>query len=266
MGQEGWPNDDRNKQDPDKQQTDGDALYSCQKVIKYSNLFDVVWDTHELHVGNDYPNSKMLYRRVFLKNGKSIPCWVCEIFPMFWPVCIWVKSRRKAKARHQLFNKGMNVQVLINLLDYQSMPDGPYKYDLDYQGHWIKFYQLCALTQRTNRAIAIDLINIFCIFGPSSILQGNNGKEFSHGASKSHHVQIDEEVRTSWTWFLIFFTKWKKINQVVSVLYWGSKWDKDTLTRDHLCDSQTTSFRVKQWCGEMKHDNGGENCKPNAWE
>jgi hypothetical protein len=31
----------------------------------------------------------------------------------------------------------------------------------------------------------MELINIFCIFGPPSILQADNGKEFSHSTKNS---------------------------------------------------------------------------------
>lgn len=176
-------------------QVEGEALDACQKVVKYSKIFDVVRNIHELEVGNDHPKAKTLYKRVWIKYGKSIPRWVCEIFPLFCPVCIRSKPRKKAKAGHQpLLTRGMNVRAQIDLIDYQSMPDGPYNYVLDYQDHGIKFCQLRALTQRTHRAVALELIQIFCIFGPPSILQADNGKEFSHGASKSRHVQIDEEV------------------------------------------------------------------------
>ena len=74
------------------------------------------------------------------------------------------------------------------------MPDEPYTYVLDYQDHGLKFCQLCPLTQKTHRAIALELIKIACICGPPSILQADNGQEFSHGASKSHCIQLDEEV------------------------------------------------------------------------
>ena len=86
----------------------------------------------------------------------------------------------------------MNVHAQIDLIDDQSMPDGPYNYVLDYQDHGIKFCQLRPLTKKSHRAIALELINIFCIFGPPSILQADNGKEFTHGASKSRHVNLDE--------------------------------------------------------------------------
>jgi hypothetical protein len=176
-------------------QAEGEALDACQRVAKYSRIFDVLREIHELEMGNDHPKSKTLYRRVYMKYGKSIPRWVCEMFPLFCPVCIRSNPRKKVQAGHQpLLTRGMNVRAQIDLIDYQSMPDGSFNYVLDYQDHGIKFCQLRALTQRTHRAVAIELIQIFCIFGPPSILQADNGKEFSHGASKSRHVQLDEEV------------------------------------------------------------------------
>ena len=90
--------------------------------------------------------------------------------------------------------RGMNVHAQIDLIDFQSMPDGQFNYVLDYQDHGIKFCILWPLTQKTHRAVALELISIFCIFGPPSILQADNGKEFSHGASKSRHLHLDEEV------------------------------------------------------------------------
>jgi hypothetical protein len=88
----------------------------------------------------------------------------------------------------------MNVRAQIDLIDYQSMPDGQFNYVLDYQDHGIKFRILQPLTQKTCRAVALEPISIFCIVGPPSILQADNGKEFSHGALKSCHLQVDEEV------------------------------------------------------------------------
>ena len=179
-------------------QAEGNALDSAQKVVHYSKIFDVLRDIHELQAGNDHPKSRTLYRRVCARYGKSIPRWVCEIFPLYCPVCVRSKPRKKPKAGHQpLLTRGMNVRAQIDLIDYQSMPDGPYNYVLDYQDHGIKFCQLRPLTKKSHRAIALELINIFCIFGPPSILQADNGKEFTHGASKSRHVNLDEEVTHS---------------------------------------------------------------------
>ena len=93
-----------------------------------------------------------------------------------------------------------------------SMPDGLFHYVLVYQDHGIKFCQLRPLWNHTHTQVALELINIFCIFGPPSILQADNGKEFSHGATKFRQVVLDDEVsgciqlfyytsgKTSWMW------------------------------------------------------------------
>jgi hypothetical protein len=139
--------------------------------------------------------SKTLYKRVSAKYGKSIPWWLSEMFPKFCPVCLGAKVRRKPKAGHQqLLIRGMGVRAQIDLVDYQSMPNRSYNYVLDHQDLGIKFCQLHPLRQKTHKAVAIEL-DIFCIFGPPSILQAGNGKECSHGANNSRHINVDLEVR-----------------------------------------------------------------------
>ncbi len=82
----------------------------------------------------------------------------------------------------------------VGLINYQSMPDCPFKYILDYQDHVMKFCQLRPLTNTTHKAIALEPINIICVFVPPSILQVDNGKKISHATSKSRHVLIDGKV------------------------------------------------------------------------
>ena len=176
-------------------QAEGSPLDLCQQVVKYSNMFDAIHEIHELQSGNDRPKAKTLYKRICAKYGKSIPRWVCEIFPKYCPVCIRGKTRKTTKAGHQpLLAQGMNVRAQIDLIDYQSMPDGLFQYVLVYQDHGIKFCQLRSLRNFTHNAVAVELINIFCIFGTPSILQADNWKEFSHGAGKSRQVILDDEV------------------------------------------------------------------------
>ena len=183
-------------------QEEGSPLDLCQQVVKYSNLFDAICEIHDLQSGNDHPKAKTLYKRICAKYGKCIPRWVCKIFPKHCPVCVKGKTRKKAKAGHQpLLTRGMNVRAQIDLIDYQSMPDGLFNYVLVYQDHGIKFCQLRPLRNRTHNAVAVELINIFCIFGPPSILQADNGKEFSHGAGKSRQVVLDDEVSKSYEMF-----------------------------------------------------------------
>jgi hypothetical protein len=176
-------------------QKGGSALDSCQIVVKFSSIFDVVRQIHEVEAGNDHPKSKTLHKRVSAKYGKSIPRWICELFPDFCSICVRARHRSKPKAGHQpILTRGMNVRVQLDIIDYQSMPDGPFKYVLDYQDHGTKLCQLRPLAHKSQVAVAQALVEIFCIFGPPSILQVDNGREFSHAASKSRRVPIDEEV------------------------------------------------------------------------
>jgi hypothetical protein len=93
-------------------QEEGDALDSAQEVVHYSKIFDVLRDIHEAQAGNDHPKSRTLYRRVCARYGKSIPRWICELFPLYCPVCVRSKPHKKPKAGHQpLLTREMNVHV-----------------------------------------------------------------------------------------------------------------------------------------------------------
>ena len=54
-------------------QRQGEVLDSCQIVVKFSLIFDVVRQIHKVEAGNDHPTSKTLHKRVYAKYGKSIP-------------------------------------------------------------------------------------------------------------------------------------------------------------------------------------------------
>ena len=83
----------------------------------------------------------------------------------------------------------------VDLIDFQSAPDGVYKFLLNYQDHGVKFYDCRALTHKTSAAVATALLDIFSGIGPPTILQADNGKEFSNiagnGRNKVTSVSVD---------------------------------------------------------------------------
>ena len=91
----------------------------------------------------------------------------------------------------------------MDLIDFQSVPDGVYKYLLNYQDHGLKFYDCRPLTHKTVAAVANALLDIFSSIGPPTILQADNGKEFSNVAGdgknkvKTKSVDLSEQVRES---------------------------------------------------------------------
>jgi hypothetical protein len=80
----------------------------------------------------------------------------------------------------------------------QSMPDGAFKWIINYTDHWIKLTHLFSLCSKECRGVAWHLLNLFCFIGPPAILQLDNGGEFNgidlHG--KARKEQISDKVRT----------------------------------------------------------------------
>ena len=66
----------------------------------------------------------------------------------------------------------------LDLIDFQLMPDGLYKWIGHYQDHHNKLSFLFALTSKCAREVALRLIDIFCVIGAPCIQQIDNGREF----------------------------------------------------------------------------------------
>jgi hypothetical protein len=66
----------------------------------------------------------------------------------------------------------------MDLIDFQTLPDGDYKWLMVYQDHFTKYIQLRPLKNKSAIEIASVLLDIFSIFGVPAILQSDNGREF----------------------------------------------------------------------------------------
>ena len=65
------------------------------------------------------------------------------------------------------------------MIDYQSNPDGVFKFVMNYQDHLTKFVRLRPLTTKSAKEVALVLLEIFCDNGGAPhILQSDNGREF----------------------------------------------------------------------------------------
>lgn len=78
-----------------------------------------------------------------------------------------------------IITKDFNVRGQVDLVDFQSAPDGEYKWLMNYQDHVTKILHLRPL--KTKRALdaAIELLEIFLDFGDPCLLQSDNGREFT---------------------------------------------------------------------------------------
>ena len=122
-------------------------------------------------------------------------CW--QIFTECCPTCTRALPRKVNTAGHQpILTKGFgnrgqvrvlmlvctclplstHVHVLlvapqVDLIDFQSCPDGEYKFLLNYQDHGVKIYDNRPLTHKTVMAVAHALLDIFSTIGPPCTTQ-----------------------------------------------------------------------------------------------
>jgi len=69
---------------------------------------------------------------------------------------------------------------MLTWFDMQSMPDGIYKFIMNYQDHLTKFCVVKSLTSKRAAEVAYKLLtSVFLVFGAPHILQSNNGRKFT---------------------------------------------------------------------------------------
>ena len=86
--------------------------------------------------------------------------------------------------------KDFNGRGQVDLVDMQSMRDGDFMFSLHYQDHLTKFAVLRSLTSKLVAEVAIQLLDIFLLFGAPHILQSDNGREFT--------ANIIKELKDMW--------------------------------------------------------------------
>ncbi|KAL4085073.1 hypothetical protein QTP88_027911 [Uroleucon formosanum] len=76
-----------------------------------------------------------------------------------------------------------------------SLPDGKYKWILNYQDHHTKFISLLLLESKRAVEVASNLLTIFLTFGAPKILQSDNGREFSQGSRERSNQDVENMLR-----------------------------------------------------------------------
>ena len=177
-------------------QKEGEPLDKYKKVSYYNTVFD---DIKKLHIP-DHAKRNTLHKKCQAAFGDSIPLHAVVSFCDFCPLCITRRPRKKQKAGHQpIVINGFGKHGQVDLIDFQSMPDGPFNWLLVYQDHGIKLTILMPLMKKTHDAVAWALFKIFTLIGPPMSLQSDNGREFSESAcgGKARMAIIDDAVRIS---------------------------------------------------------------------
>jgi len=73
----------------------------------------------------------------------------------------------------------------MDLIDFQTCPDGEFKWLMVYQDHFTKFVLLRPLPSKQAIEVAKALIDIWTHIGVPQLLQSDNGKEFRNSIVKA---------------------------------------------------------------------------------
>jgi hypothetical protein len=149
-----------------------------QQPTYVERLFIDLWKIHQA----DHCKGVTFFYRVRDKHG-NVTREVCKLFTDVCPHCIGVNPRKKPTAGiHPIITIGMCVCGQVDLIDFQSMPDGAFKFLLNYIDHGVKKLTCIPITSKRASCVAFALFTIFTETGPPSILQTDNGGEFSNHA------------------------------------------------------------------------------------
>jgi len=154
------------------------ALSHLQKVTYAERLFV---DLSKIHK-DDHCKGTTFYKRVQETHG-NVTRDVCKLFTDVCPNCVLAQTRKKSTAGiHPIITSGLGKRGQVDLVDFQSMPDGIFQYLLNYIDHGVKILFSIPLASKRATSVAMALFTIFTQIGPPKFLQTDNGGEFSNAA------------------------------------------------------------------------------------
>lgn len=128
--------------------------------------------------------------RMALINKYAIPRPAIEAFLSTCLSCNSKKPVNRKLVIKPILSEDFNERGQVDLVDFQSNPDGKFRWILNYQDHSTKFLSLRPLESKRAIEVAKNLLSIFLTFGAPKILQSDNGREFVN--------TIITELKTLW--------------------------------------------------------------------
>lgn len=140
-------------------------------------LYDVI---HNAHVSIGHGGRDRMIKELSRK-FKNITRHDVEIYLQLCEPCEQKRKgvRKGIVVKPMVFSE-FNSRCQVDLIDFQSQPDGDFKFIMVYQDHLTKFVVLNALKTKRAEEVAHKLIDIFTLLGAPSILQSDNGREFAN--------------------------------------------------------------------------------------
>jgi len=153
---------------------------STTDVLYYVHLDDMYDIIKRAHISCGHGGRDKMMKAISTKYA-NITREVLELYKSLCMEC--------AKKRKRATTKGVVVKPIltsdygsrgqVDLIDMQSMKHGDKKWIMVYQDHFTKFCILRPLASKRAAEVAYQLTDIFLTIGAPSILQSDNGAEFT---------------------------------------------------------------------------------------
>ena len=158
------------------QMSQGSSLSKRMPTSTQSSASEKAYADIKHHHGADHCKGNTLLVRV----GQSIHNIgrVCtKLFTRTCPICIQRETRlRPTPGIKPIVTCGLGMRGQVDLIDFQSMPNGDFRFLLNYLDHGVRFLFSIPLKRKQASCVAIALLEIFTVIGPPMILQSDNGK------------------------------------------------------------------------------------------
>lgn len=138
------------------------------------DLFDILHDTH-LSIGH---GGRTRMEKELQAKYKNITKEVIMLYLTLCKLCQQKNSKLKKVLASKPI-KEVHSRCQVDLIDMQLNPDGEYKFIMHYQDLRTKLSFLRSLKSKRPKEVAHALLDIFTIIGAPSVLQSDNGREFS---------------------------------------------------------------------------------------
>ncbi|XP_060863651.1 KRAB-A domain-containing protein 2-like [Metopolophium dirhodum] len=142
-------------------------------IVSYEDLYDKI---KSFHINTGHGGNVKL--RMAIQKEYYIPRPAIKIFLTVCQTCSCKKSMNRKLVIKPITSNDFNERGQVDLIDFQSDPDGKYKWILNYQDHNTKFISLRPMESKRAIEVSTHLLSIFLTFGAPSILQSDNGREF----------------------------------------------------------------------------------------
>ena len=124
--------------------------YSCPKICHAPKLFQALFDAH---VGTGHAATERTYKTVCMRYC-NVSREMVKTFYSLCPTCVLTKMKPARKANQEpILSKTFNDRGQIDLIDMQSIKDGPFNWILHYQDHLTKFTYLRPLRKKSKLSL-----------------------------------------------------------------------------------------------------------------